>query len=124
MDEPVFPIVPDPYYPEILLRGMARMVPGLAAYFDPMPKPYVDGGYYTKVADNRPLIGPMDVPGSYACGAYSGYGIMASYAGGELLAAHVMGDTLPRYAGAFVPDRFSDTEYLERIAGFSASGQI
>ncbi len=124
MDEPVFPIVPDPYYPEILLRGMARMVPGLAAYFDPMPKPYVDGGYYTKVADNRPLIGPMDVPGSYACGAYSGYGIMASYAGGELLAAHVMGDSLPGYAGAFVPDRFSDAEYLERISGFSASGQI
>lgn len=124
MDEPIFPIEPVPCYPEILLRGMARMVPGLNAYFDPMPRPYVDGGYYTKVADNRPLIGPLDVPGTYVCGAYSGYGIMASCAGGDLLASHLMGGDLPEYAGAFTPGRFDDAGYLEKIAGFMASGQI
>ncbi len=121
---PTFPIEPVPYYPEILLRGMARMVPGLRNYLEAMPKPVVDGGYYTKVADNRPLIGPLDVPGTFVAGAYSGYGIMASYAGGELAAAHVMGDALPDYAPAFEASRFSNPEYLEKLSGLVASGQI
>ncbi len=123
-DAPVFPIESDPYYPEILLRGMARMVPGLAAYLDPMPRPYIDGGYYTKVADNRPLIGALDVPGTYVCSAFSGYGIMASCAGGELLADHLLGRDLPSYADAFNPGRLIDTAYLKKMAGLSVSGQI
>ncbi|OED41469.1 hypothetical protein AB833_09605 [Chromatiales bacterium (ex Bugula neritina AB1)] len=123
-DEPMFPIESDPYYPEVLLRGMARMVPGLSAYLDPMPRPYVDGGFYTKTADNRPLIGPLATPGTFACGAYSGYGIMASYAGGELLASHVLGRSLPGYAEAFAPERFNDPAYQRKISGFNASGQI
>ena len=121
---PIFPIEPAPYYPEILLRGMARMVPGLRNYLDAMPKPVVDGGYYTKVADNRPLIGPLDVPGTFVASAYSGYGIMASYAGGELAAAHVLGNALPDYACAFDARRFSNAEYLEKLPGLIASGQI
>jgi glycine/D-amino acid oxidase-like deaminating enzyme len=103
---------------------MARMVPGLEGYFDPMPKPFVDGGYYTKTADNRPLIGPLNVPGTYVCGAFSGYGIMAACGAGELLAAHVLEATLPAYAGAFEPRRFDDETYLRRIDGLAGSGQL
>ena len=124
METPEFPVVADHSYPEILLRGMARMVPGLCNYFDPMPQPYVDGGYYTKVADNRPLIGPLDVPGAFVCGAFSGYGIMASYAGAELVASHVLGRKLPDYAAAFAATRFNDAEYMAKLSGVSGSGQI
>lgn len=121
---PEFPIEAEDYYPEILLRGMARMVPGLESYLDPMPKPYVDGGYYTKTADNRPLMGALNVPGTYVCSAFSGYGIMASCAAGELLTSHVLGRELPEYAKAFEVSRFNDPVYLEHIADLSGSGQI
>lgn len=124
LESPVFPIEHEPHFPEILLRGMARMIPGLTTYFDRMPKPYIDGGYYTKTSDNRPLIGPMDIPGTFVCGAYSGYGIMASCAGGDLLAAHVTGQPMPGYAKAFDAKRFSDEAYVDKIAGLATAGQI
>ncbi|MBU2533178.1 MAG: FAD-binding oxidoreductase [Alphaproteobacteria bacterium] len=123
-DEPRFPMQPSEFLPDVTLRGMAVMVPGLSAYLDPMPKPYVDGGYYTKTPDNRPLIGPLAMPGAYVCGAFSGYGIMAACASGELLAAHVLATPLPNYASAFRPDRFADPAYLDRIEGLTLSGQL
>ena len=123
-DAPTFPLDWDPYLPEITLRGMAVLVPGLERYFDPMPKPYVDGGYYTKTEENRPLIGPLDVPGSFVCSAFSGFGIMASCASGELLAQHVTGGTLPSYAPAFVPQRYKDPEYRELLKYWDSSGQL
>jgi glycine/D-amino acid oxidase-like deaminating enzyme len=123
-DKPTFPIEPDPYLPEVTLRGMACMVPGLNAYLDPMPKPYIDGGYYTKTPDNRPLIGPLEIPGTYVCSAFSGYGIMASCAGGELLAAHVLGKHLPDYASAFKVNRFDDPAYVARLSELATSGQL
>ncbi len=123
-DTPAFPIEADPHYPEILLRGMARMVPGLKRYLDPMPRPYVDGGFYTKVADNRPLIGALNVPGTFVCSAFSGYGIMAACGAGELTASHILGRALPAYAEAFRPQRFEDPVYLDQIDNLSGSGQI
>jgi glycine/D-amino acid oxidase-like deaminating enzyme len=123
-EEPTFPIEPDPYLPEVTLRGMACMVPGLNTYLDPMPKPFVDGGYYTKTPDNRPLIGPLKIPGTYVCSAFSGYGIMASCAGGELLAAHVLGKQLPEYASAFKVERFDDPAYVARLSDLATSGQL
>lgn len=123
-DAPTFPLDWDPYLPEITLRGMAVLVPGLERYFDPMPKPYVDGGYYTKTEENRPLIGPLDVPGSFVCSAFSGFGIMASCASGELLAQHVTGDSLPSHAAAFDPKRYHDPEYQELLKNWDSSGQL
>ncbi len=61
--EPVFPVPIEAHYPELALRGMAVMLPSLARYFDRAPKPYIDGGYYTKTRENRPLIGPLPVAG-------------------------------------------------------------
>lgn len=120
-EHPTFPIEPNPYLPEITLRGMATMVPGLTAYLDPMPKPYVDGGYYTKAPDNRPLIGPMSVPGTYICGAFSGYGIMAACAAGEVTAAHVLSKQQPAWAGAFKISRFEDPNYLSTVSNLAAA---
>ncbi len=49
---PTFPIPVEPEFPEIVLRGMARMIPGLSHYIEQMPKPVVDGGYYMKTGEN------------------------------------------------------------------------
>jgi glycine/D-amino acid oxidase-like deaminating enzyme len=122
--EPIFPITSDPYYPEIVLRGLATAIPGLKAYFDRMPKPAVDGGYYTKTQENRPLVGRLPVKGAHVIGALSGYGLMAAPASGELLAAHLTGDELPRYAPAFTLERYEDPEYQKLLKNWGASGQI
>lgn len=123
-DRPSFPLTWDPHLPEITLRGMSVLVPGLAAYLDPMPKPFVDGGYYTKTPENRPLIGPLPVAGAFVCSAFSGFGIMASCAAGELLAKHVTGAALPTYAAAFSPRRYDDPAYRKRIETWDMSGQL
>ena len=101
-----FPLAFDPAYPEIVLRGLARMIPGMQAYFKGAAALPVDGGYYCKTPDNWPLIGPLPIEGTYIAGALSGYGVMGSQAAGELVAAHVTGAALPDYAQSFSFDRF------------------
>jgi glycine/D-amino acid oxidase-like deaminating enzyme len=122
--EPLFPVRFDPNYPEIALRGMATMIPGLKAYFGKLPRPFVDGGYYTKTHENRPLIGKLPVEGAYIIGAFSGYGLMVSCGAGELLAAHITGSDLPSYAPAFALDRYDDPDYQKLLANWGSSGQL
>jgi glycine/D-amino acid oxidase-like deaminating enzyme len=121
---PVWPVPLDPIYPELALRGLARMIPGLQVYFENAQRPVLDGGYYTKTPENRPLIGPLPAKGAYLIGALSGYGLMAAMAAGELLAAHVAGATLPDYAPAFSLQRYQDREYLRSMQEQTASGQL
>jgi glycine/D-amino acid oxidase-like deaminating enzyme len=125
--EPVaetFPLpIPD-HYAEICLRGMATAIPALGAYVERMPKPWIDGGYYTKTRENRPLAGPLEIDGAFVHGALSGFGLMASAATSELVAAHVTGGSLPEYAGAFHPARYDDPAYLEKIEGWDDSTQL
>ena len=123
--EAVFPLVFDPAYPMIVLRGLARMIPCMRAYFDTSDALPVDGGYYCKTPDNRPLIGPLPVEGAYIAGALSGYGVMGSQAAGELVAAHVTGASLPDYAQSFSFNRFeglSDADMADMRS--ATSGQL
>ncbi len=126
--ETLEPLVPlphfDPHYFEVVLRGLSRMVPALRGYFDRLPKPVVDGGYYAKTQENRPLIGPLPVEGAYIVGALSGFGIMAACAAGELLAAHLTGGELPSYAPWFLLERYDDPEYQRLLEEWDASGQL
>ncbi|HEY4689400.1 MAG TPA: FAD-dependent oxidoreductase [Anaerolineae bacterium] len=122
--EPIFPLAFDPNYPEIALRGMARMIPNLSAYFGRMPRAFVDGGYYTKTRENRFLACPLPVEGAYLIGAFSGYGLMAACGAGELLAAHVTEGALPHYAPAFVLERYDDPAYQKLLEHWEASGQL
>jgi glycine/D-amino acid oxidase-like deaminating enzyme len=126
--ETVEPVVPlpalDPHYFEVVLRGLSRMVPGLDRYFDRLPRPVVDGGYYAKTQENRPLIGPLPVEGAYILGAMSGFGIMAACAAGELLAAHVTGSELPSYAPWFLLERYENPEYKQLLDEWDESGQL
>lgn len=122
--EPTFPLHFDPRYPEIALRGLSTMIPALAAYFDKLPKAVVDGGYYTKTRENRPLIGPLPVQGAFVVGALSGFGVMASSAAGDLLSAYLAGDELPSYAPAFRLDRYTDPAYQMLLETWSSTGQL
>jgi glycine/D-amino acid oxidase-like deaminating enzyme len=121
--EPAFPPSFDPWYPEVVLRGLVRMVPGLAEYLGRMRRPYVDGGYYCKTRENRALIGPTPVAGNFLFCGLSGYGIMAAHAGAELLAAHITGSGPPDYADAFLLARYQDPAYQETLAAMP-SGQL
>jgi glycine/D-amino acid oxidase-like deaminating enzyme len=122
--EPQWPPHMDDQYPEIALRGLAAMLPRMQEYFTKMPRPQLDGGYYTKTRENRPLIGPMGVEGAYVLGAVSGYGIMAACAVGELLTAHVTGGELPGYAKAFELSRYSDPDYQLKLETWGDQGQL
>jgi glycine/D-amino acid oxidase-like deaminating enzyme len=122
--EPTFPPPVDPLYPEIALRGLSRMIPGLKEYFHRLPKPELDGGYYTKTRENRPLIGPLPRKGAWVIGALSGYGLMASMAAGELLARHIAEDELPAYARDFLLERYQDPVYQEMLIQWGDSGQL
>jgi glycine/D-amino acid oxidase-like deaminating enzyme len=121
---PTFPLQFDPNYPEIAMRGMATFVPAMAAYFDSPPRPIVDGGYYLKTEENRPLIGPMGADGSWVIGALSGYGLMAACAAGELLASQIMGEKSPDHARWFLLERYKDPEYQALLADWGRSGQL
>ena len=114
----------DDLYPEVVLRGMARMLPAFRRYLSRMPKPKVDGGFYTKTRDNRPIVGPTPINGLYLVGALSGYGIMSSCGVGELLSQYISDRKLPPYANALSLERFSDPVYMEWIDTLSDTGQL
>jgi glycine/D-amino acid oxidase-like deaminating enzyme len=122
--EPVFPPPLDEYYPEVALRGLSTMLPGLRRYFGRAPRPYMDGGYYVKTPDNRLLASALPIEGAYVLGGLSGYGIMSACAAGELLAAHMADASLPDYAQAFSLERFSDPRYREELLHWDDTGQL
>ena len=121
--EPVWPIADDPLYPEVVMRGLTTMVPGLAAYLDHLPEASIDGGYYTKTAENRPLIGPAGPDGFHVVAGMSGFGVMVAAGAGDLAASHLTGAPLPDYSDAFLLDRYQRPGYTEEIAAFD-SGQL
>ena len=49
-------------YPDVVLRALSVLVPGMQQYWNgaagaKVPRPKVDGGYYTRTPENMPLIG-------------------------------------------------------------------
>jgi sarcosine oxidase subunit beta len=66
----------------------------------------VQAGQYTMTPDQRPLIGPTEVEGIHVNTGYSGHGVMAGPAGGEILAQLLSGarsDNPFRLDREFVP---------------------
>jgi glycine/D-amino acid oxidase-like deaminating enzyme len=120
----VFPAQFDQTFADVVLRGLSTIVPNLHPYVERPPRPTLDGGYYTKTPENRPLIGPLPIAGAYVLGALSGYGIMAALGAAELLAAHVLGEELPAYAVAFLPQRYADPAYQALLAAWGDTGQL
>ena len=122
---PEFPLPePPPNYAEIALRGMSTMVPALKAHGGKPARAYIDGGYYMRTRENRPLIGPVAPEGAYISCAYSGFGIMASCGSGELIAQHILGEPLPDYADAFLLSRYDDPAYRALLETWGDGGQL
>ena len=121
--EPTWPLPEDPLYPEVVMRGLTTMVPGLAVYRDRLPESFVDGGYYTKTRENRPLVGPSGMDGVHLLAGMSGFGVMVSAGAADLLARHVVGGPVPDYADAFLLSRYDDPDYLADLES-SESGQL
>lgn len=121
---PVFPPKLDKLYPEIALRGTSAIFPDLRKYFERLPRPMLDGGYYTKTRENRPLIGPTPVEGTYIIGALSGFGLMAGCGAGDLLATYITGEVLPRYASSFSLHRYEDPDYEMLSSDWPDTGQL
>ncbi|MBL8197247.1 MAG: FAD-binding oxidoreductase [Blastocatellia bacterium] len=119
------PIKFNSHYGEVLIRAISRMIPEMSHYFAQGDKAYIDGGYYCKTSENRPLIGHLPISGVYIIGALSGYGIMSSQAAGELLALHVLGEKLPDYAPMFLLERYQNASYQKLLKELqSNSGQL
>ena len=123
-EAPIFPIPIDQQLPEVALRGMGTVIPGLARYFNQIPKPFIDGGYYARTPENRPLIGPLPVDGAFLMGGFGGFGMQVSCGASDLLANHILHHELPSYAPAFLLSRYNDPDYQQRLGRWEASGQI
>jgi glycine/D-amino acid oxidase-like deaminating enzyme len=124
VQEPVWPLPEDSLYPEVVMRGLSRMIPGLEVYRHQLPASSVDGGYYTKTSENRPLIGPAGPSGLHLAAGLSGFGVMVAAGVGDLVARHIAGPDLPEYAAAFRLDRYEDTEYAKGVEAGVDTGQL
>ncbi len=121
----IWPPTFDPTYADVVLRGVAKMIPAMSPYVDVGATGRVDGGYYCKTRENRPLIGPLPVDGAFVVGALSGSGLMAAAASAELVSLHVVEQALPDYAKWFLPSRYNDPAYVKMIEGWDAlMGQL
>ena len=114
-----------PEFTDMVLRGAMRFIPDLRQYLGKIPKPIIQyAGYYTKTKENLPIIGPMNVSGSYIAGALSGFGTMAGCAAGELLAAWVMGNELPDYASKLSLARYDSATGIDLSMGHYLEGEL
>ncbi len=121
---PQIPPPLDQIFPEIVLRGIASILPQFSEYFERVPRAMLDGGYYTHTPENRPLIGPLSVKGAYIVGALSGFGMMAACGAGELLAAYITKGKLPPYSQAFTLERYDDPSYQKLLENWENQGQL
>ncbi|MFT5655185.1 MAG: glycine/D-amino acid oxidase-like deaminating enzyme [Arenicella sp.] len=106
----------NPYFPEIVIRGAAKLNPSLEPYITALPTTRAHyGGYYTMTKENWPLIGPLDQSGAFIAGAMSGFGSMSACAAGSLCADWVCQGELPEYAQALSLARYQDKELLAQL---------
>jgi len=123
--KPLFPLPMDEWFPESTLRALSTMLPKLTAYFDHMPPPYMDGGYYVRTVENRPIVGPIQgIQGAFMHGGLGGFGMQLAPATGELLADHIANAPLPHYAPAFLLERYDDPDYQALVEQWGATGNL
>lgn len=114
-------LIEDPAYdsnfPELVVRGAARLNPSLKPYIEKLPKSRVHyGGYYTMTKENWPLIGPLDDAGSFVAGALSGFGSMGACAAGSLCADWVCAGDIPEFASALTLKRYNDPLLVDEMS--------
>lgn len=106
----------DENFPDVVLRGAARLQPSLKRYYGRLPRGmHHYGGWYTMTTENWPLIGSMGPEGAFMNCAMSGFGSMAACAAGELCAASIAGAQLPDYANNFSMARYADKPLMNTL---------
>lgn len=106
----------DPLFPELVIRGVQRLMSPLGSYLAHLPSGWLHyGGYYTMTRENWPLIGATPTPGTFVVGALSGFGTMAACAAGELVAGWVCEESLPAYATHLSLARYDDDRLMADI---------
>jgi glycine/D-amino acid oxidase-like deaminating enzyme len=112
-----------PQYPEIVMRAASRLIPSLAPYVEKFPSRFSHyGGYYPMTRENWPIIGPLDVEGSYITGALSGFGSMAACAAGATCAAWIVDRDLPDYASQLSLTRYADKALMDELGNAPSRG--
>ncbi|WND01634.1 FAD-dependent oxidoreductase [Temperatibacter marinus] len=110
-------------FPEIVLRGAARLHPSLKQYYDKLPSERSHyGGYYTMTPENWPLIGPMKTQNAYVIGAMSGFGTMAACAAGDLCARWVHDESKPAYAEDLSLMRYNNKAFMSDLLSSDKRG--
>jgi glycine/D-amino acid oxidase-like deaminating enzyme len=113
-----------PAFPGMVVRGAAAWIPGLGTDAA-APILAHEGGFYARVPDGQPVIGPLGPEGSFIAGAMAGFGAMMAAAAGDIAAAWLVGDRPTEQMQAFSPARFTDDAYLAEIAaGRIATGEL
>jgi hypothetical protein len=136
------------WYPEVCLRGLSRVVPGLRAYFDegyPAPaaaacsnersagstggaaatrkKAVVDGGYYTRTRENLPLIGPAPAPhaATHASGCVPNAFLCGAVSGFRIMGCHAAGELAALHALGRLPraELQVGTDHLQRCDAYA-----
>ena len=115
----------DELFPQIVMRGASKFIPGLKKYIDNLPSPIIQyGGFYTRTQENWPLIGPLKVKNAFIVGALAGFGTMTACAAGELCVQHLLQMRLPWYAPYFHPGRYKDPKMREILKNADVDGQL
>lgn len=115
----------DDGFPEIVLRGAARLNPALKTYYGRLPRNMTHyGGFYTMTDENWPLIGPMGIDGAFLVGALSGFGTMAACAAGQLCAAWATGRRLPEYANSLSLARYENAALMQELSSLQSKGVL
>lgn len=124
--EPSWDPTPFDFFPQVVLKGASRFIPALAAYERRIPTPLIEySGYYTRTAENWPLIGSTEVNNVFVVGALAGYGTMAACAAGKLVADIIREETtLPSYAPYFDPQRYHFKEMVRQMKAMEGDGQL
>jgi glycine/D-amino acid oxidase-like deaminating enzyme len=109
---------------DIVLRGASQYIPGLAQYIGKAAPISQYSGYYTRTAENLPLIGQHQDSNLYLATGLSGYGTMTACAVGELIAGEILGEELPEYAGYMSPNRYQNENIMTEISEYKNDGQL
>jgi glycine/D-amino acid oxidase-like deaminating enzyme len=114
--EPVDHVPADWDYPAVAMEGCCRLSPFWEKVAETLKREdvYASAGQYTITPDAKPILGPLEVPGLYFNGGYSGHGIQGAPEGGRIVVETVLGRLRPE-DNPFRRERFAEEVKKEQM---------